>query len=75
MKRPLEHLRPSMTLVMVSGMIGFMAWASWFEIDQTELAQSLDGCFADLRQLRIVQLLNRTFEIDGLIERLLQRML
>lgn len=35
MKRPLEHLRPSMTLVMASGLIGFMAWASWFEIDQT----------------------------------------
>lgn len=35
MKRPLQHLRPSMTVVMASGLIGFLLWASWFEIDQT----------------------------------------
>lgn len=35
MKRTLQHLRPSMTVVMASGLTGFMLWASWFDIDQT----------------------------------------
>lgn len=56
MKRQIPNFRPSMTLVMACGLTGFIAWASWFEIDQsvratgqiipgtrTQIIQTADG--------------------------------